>query len=131
MHKFVQRSRVGIFRNERTRSTPLDLKLMFWGILDISLLHELQCKMVEREQSMYKFVQRSRVVIFRNGRTRSTLLDPKLMFWGVSNRFRYCTNFGAKQAELVPLIHNFVHRSRVGIFRTHPIQHIGPQAHVL
>ena len=31
-----------------------------------------------------KFVPRSRVGIFRNERTRSTLLDPKLMFWYVS-----------------------------------------------
>ena len=31
-----------------------------------------------------KFVPRSRVGIFRNERTRSTLLDPKLMFWCVS-----------------------------------------------
>ena len=30
VQKFVPRSRVGIFRNERTRSTPLDSKLMFW-----------------------------------------------------------------------------------------------------
>ena len=29
VQKFVPRSRVGIFRNERTRSTPLDSKLMF------------------------------------------------------------------------------------------------------
>src|SRR6185295_15447525 len=28
--KFVQRSRVGIFCNERTRFTPLDPKLTFW-----------------------------------------------------------------------------------------------------
>jgi hypothetical protein len=34
VHKFVQRSRVGIFRNERTRSTPLDPKLIFWCVLD-------------------------------------------------------------------------------------------------
>jgi hypothetical protein len=32
MHKFAKQSRVGIFRNERTRSTPLDPKLMFWGV---------------------------------------------------------------------------------------------------
>ena len=31
VQKFVPRSRVGIFRNERTRSTPLDPKLMFFG----------------------------------------------------------------------------------------------------
>ena len=30
VQKFVPRSCIGIFRNERTRSTPLDLKLMFW-----------------------------------------------------------------------------------------------------
>ena len=33
VQKFVQRSRVGIFRNERTRSTPLDPKIPFWCVL--------------------------------------------------------------------------------------------------
>ena len=32
MQKFVPRSRVGIFRNERVRSTPFDLKLTFWCV---------------------------------------------------------------------------------------------------
>ena len=32
MKKFVPRSRVGIFRNLRIRSTPLDYKLMFWCV---------------------------------------------------------------------------------------------------
>ena len=32
VQKLVPRSRVGIFRNERTRSTPLDPKLTFWCI---------------------------------------------------------------------------------------------------
>jgi hypothetical protein len=59
----------------------------FGAFQTISLMHELKCKMVEREQSIYKFVQRSRVVIFCNGRTRSTPLDPKLMFWDISDRF--------------------------------------------
>jgi hypothetical protein len=30
-HKLVKESRIGIFGNERTRSPPLDPKLMFWG----------------------------------------------------------------------------------------------------
>jgi hypothetical protein len=30
--KFAKRSRDGIFRNERTRSSPFDPKLMFWGV---------------------------------------------------------------------------------------------------
>jgi hypothetical protein len=33
-HKFAKQSRVGIYCNERTRPTPLDLKLMFWGVSD-------------------------------------------------------------------------------------------------
>ena len=32
MQKFVPRSRVGIFRNEHIRSSPLDLKLMSWCV---------------------------------------------------------------------------------------------------
>ena len=32
VQKFVPRSRVGIFRNEHTRSTPLEPKLTFWCV---------------------------------------------------------------------------------------------------
>ena len=32
VQKFVPRSRVGIFHNERNRSSPLDPKLMFWCV---------------------------------------------------------------------------------------------------
>jgi hypothetical protein len=32
--KFATQNRVGIFRNERTRSTPFDPKLIVWGISD-------------------------------------------------------------------------------------------------
>jgi hypothetical protein len=33
-YKFAKQSRVGIFRNERTRSSPFDSKLKFWSVLD-------------------------------------------------------------------------------------------------
>jgi hypothetical protein len=33
-HKFAKQSRVGIFGNERTRSTTLDPELMFWSVSD-------------------------------------------------------------------------------------------------
>ena len=33
VQKSMQRSRIGIFRTDRIRSTPLDLELMFWYIL--------------------------------------------------------------------------------------------------
>ena len=84
VQKFVPRSHVGIFRNNRTRSTPLDPKLMF-------------CY----------------------DRTRSTPLDPKLMFSAIRTisvhfgPFGCLTNIGAKRAELVQM---FMPRSRVGIF---------------
>ena len=84
VQKFVERSRIGIFHNERTRSTPLDPKLTFWGVSyylggfgTAWLPYEFSAKRAELVQ---KFVPRSRVGIFRNERTRSTPLDPKLMF---------------------------------------------------
>ena len=88
VQKFVTRSRVGIFQIERTRSTPLDPKLTFWWVLfhlgafgPFGCLTKLGAKRAELVQ---KFVTRSRVGIFRNERTLSTLLDPKLMFRCVS-----------------------------------------------
>jgi hypothetical protein len=34
-HKFAKQSRVGIFLNERNRSTPIDQKLMFCAVSDL------------------------------------------------------------------------------------------------
>ena len=52
VQKFMPRSRIGIFRNERIRSTPLDPKLMFWcdsyslgAFWIVLLLHNARCKM--------------------------------------------------------------------------------------
>ena len=72
VQKFVPRSRIGIFLNERTRSTPLDPKLKFWCISyylgafgNVCLLTKLGAKWAELVQ---KFVPRSRIGIFRNER---------------------------------------------------------------
>ena len=85
VQKFVPRSRFGIFRNERSRSTPLDPKLkilvhfvLFGCIVDRGCLTKLGAKRTELVQ---KFVPRSRVGIFCNERTLTTPLDPKLTFW--------------------------------------------------
>jgi len=73
----------------------------------------------KRAKLVQKFMPRSRVGIFRNERTRSTPLDPKLMFsairtiWVHFGPFGCLTNIGAKRAELVQM---FMPRSRVGIF---------------
>ena len=88
VEKFVPRSRVEIFRNKRTRSTPLDPKLPFWCVsyyLGAFGIVWLPSKLsAKRDELVQKFVPRSRVGIFRNERTGSTPLDPKLMFWYVS-----------------------------------------------
>ena len=51
LQKFVPQSRVGIFRNESTRSTPCDPKLMFWCVsyhldafVTVRLPYETRCK---------------------------------------------------------------------------------------
>ena len=89
VQKFVPRSRVGIFPNERTRSTPLDPKLTFRCIFHTIWVHSgpfgcLTKLGGKRAELMQMFVPRSRVRIFRNERTRSTPFVPKLTFWCIS-----------------------------------------------
>ena len=85
---FVPRSRVKIFRNERTRSTPFVPKLTFWCILyhlgtsrTVWSSYETRCK-TGRTSAKVRATKSRRN--FYNERTRSTPLDPKLMFWCVS-----------------------------------------------
>jgi len=123
VQNLVPRSRVGIFRYERIRSTPLDPKRIFWWVsyyLDafriVWLPYETRCKM---GRTSAKVRARSRVEFFWNEHTRSTPLDPKLIFWCVSyylvhlGPFGCLTKHGAKRAELVQ---KFVPRSHVEIF---------------
>ena len=91
MQNFVPRSRVGIFRNERTQSNPLDRKSIFYAFRSV-WVHlqsfrnciKLGAKRGELVQLMQKFVPRGHVGIFRNERTKSNPLDPMIMFWFVS-----------------------------------------------
>jgi len=130
MQKFVQRCLVRIFHNERSRSTPLDPKLIFWCISirlgafgTVSLLHETRCKWANLVQLMHEFVPQSLVGISRNRRTRSTQLDPKLRFSCVSFRLgafgtiMLLYKLDAKRAKLVQLMQKFVPRSVVRNFR--------------
>ena len=85
VQQFVLRNCIGIFRKERTRSTPLDNILTFWFVRTIwvhSGLFSCLTKLVaKRAEQVQKFVPRSRIEIFRHKSTRSTGLYPKLMFW--------------------------------------------------
>ena len=88
VQKFVPRSRVIIFRNERTQSTPLDHKLTFWCVLyhlgafgAIWLSYETRCKTgrtsanVRATRSRQNFSQRTHQI---------HPVGPKLTFWCVS-----------------------------------------------
>ena len=80
-------------------------------------LTKLDAKQAEQVQ---KFMPRNRVGIFRNERTQSTSLDPKLKFCcilyylGAFWLFSCLRKLGAKGAKLVQ---KFVPQSRIGIFR--------------
>ena len=133
VQKFVPRSRVGIFHNEHTRSTPLDPKLTFFYVLyylgafgTVWLPFD-----AKRAELVQKFVPRSRVGIFRNERTRSTLLDPKLTFWCV---LYYLGAFGTiwlpyetrcKTGRTSAKVRATKSRQNFSQ-RTHPIHPIGP-----
>ena len=112
------------FSQRRHPSTPSDPKLMFWCVSyyvgafgTVWLRYETRCK---TGRTSAKVRARSRVGIFRNECTRSTPLDPKLMFWCVSN---YLGAFGTvwlryenrcKKGRTSAKVRA---RSRVGIFR--------------
>ena len=73
-----------IFSQRRHRSTPCDPKLIFLCIRAIwvhSGLFDCLTKLgAKRAELVQKFVPQSSVGFFRNERTRSTPLDPKLTF---------------------------------------------------
>ena len=88
VQKFVPRSCVRIFRNERTRSTPFVPKLMFWCISyhlcaarTVLLSYESRCKTGRTSAKVRATKSRWN---FYNERTQSTPLDPKLTFCCIS-----------------------------------------------
>ena len=125
----MPRSGVGIFRNECTRSTPLNPKLTFWCVSyylgafgTIWLPYETRCKTGRTRAKICATKSRR---TFRNERTRSTPLDPILTFWCVRTIWVHSvllgclTKLGAKRAKLVQ---KFVPQSRVGFFHNERTQ---------
>ena len=80
MQKFMPRSDIGIFRNERTESNPLDLCSILVHLGMFCYDSKLGAKWAKLVQVMQKFVPQSRVGNFCKERTQSTPLDPELMF---------------------------------------------------
>ena len=117
------------FGNERSRSTPLDPKLIFWCVSfclgafgTVSLWHETRCKWANLVQLMQEFVPQSLVRISWNRRTRSTQLDPELSFpcisfhLGAFGTIMLLRKLDAKHAKLVQLMQKFVPRCLVRSF---------------
>ena len=81
-------NRLGIFYNERTRSTPLDPKLMFccvsYHLVHFGLFGCLTKLGAKRAELVQKFVPQSRVGVFLDQHTRSTPLYPKLSICNIS-----------------------------------------------
>ena len=87
VQKFVPRSRVRIFRNERTRSTSLDPKLTFWCVSydmfafgTVWLPYVTRCRTGQTSAKVRATKSRRN---FSQECTRSTPLDSKLIFWCV------------------------------------------------
>ena len=133
--KFVPQSRVVISRDTRTRSTPLDPKLMFLCVSyyfgafgTVWLPYENRCK-TGRASAKVRATKLRRN--FSKKRTQSSPLDPKLTFYCVSfylGAFRtiwfpyetQCnTNRSSAKVRATKSRQNFLQR-------THPIHPIGP-----
>ena len=90
----------------------------------------------KRSELVQNFVPRCRIRIFRNERTRSTPLVPKLMFWCISYRLgafgtvrlpyeaRCKTGRTSEKVYATKSHWNFLQR-------THPIHFIGPYTNIL
>jgi hypothetical protein len=97
MYWLVQRSHVGICHNDRTRSTQSN-----------SCFGAFRTSQVRATKLPQNFSQRTHLIY---------PIGPQTVVLGRFGLFYYCTNFGAKCAELVQLTHKFVQRSRVEISR--------------
>ena len=99
----------------------------------IMLLQKLEAKCDKLVQLMQKFVPRFLVRNFRNDRSRSTPLEPNLMFWCIFcvwvhlEPFRYCTKLAAKRTKLVQLMQKFVPWCLVRIFETNATDPLDPK----
>jgi hypothetical protein len=92
MQKLVPRSHVGIFRNERSRSTPFGCIWNRLGAINTTNTPD------------------------PHHWTLNSCFGAFLYVWVHLGPFHYCTKLGAKWAKLVQLIQKFMPRSRVGIF---------------
>ena len=138
--KFVPRSRVGIFHNERTRSIPVDPKLMFWCILfylgalrTVWLRYETRCKTgrtsakVRATKSLRNFSQRTHPIHPIGPKTN--VLVRFVLFGCIRDRLVAVRN-SVQNGRTCAKVHATKSR-RNFLQRTYPVDPIGRKTDVL
>jgi hypothetical protein len=100
MHKFVQRSRVGIFCNERPDPPHWTLDSCFGAFCTVPLLQELWCKSGQIGVINAQVRQTMSCQNFSQGTHQIQPIGPQTYVLGYFELFHYWTNFDANQAEL-------------------------------
>ena len=115
VQKFVPRSRVGIFHNERTLSTPLDPKQMFWYVSyylgtfgTVWFTYGIRCK-TGRTSSKLRATKSHRNFFATNAPnpphwTLNSCFGASHSMWVHLAMFHYYTKLGTKWVELVQLM---------------------------
>ena len=129
VQKFVPRSRVGFFRNEGTRSTPLDPKLMFWCVSyhlgafgTVRMPYETRgktgrtCKSSRHEVASVFFAMNPPDPLHWS---LNSCFGAFRTIWVYLRPFGCLTKLEAKHSELVQ---KFVPRSHIRIFRNESTQ---------
>ena len=130
MQKFEPRSRVGIFRNEHTRSklTFSCISYYLGAFETVWLRYETRCKAgrtsakVRATKSRRNFSQRRHPIQIIGFWILNSCPGAFRNVWVHLGPFRYCTKLSPNWVELVQLMQKFVQRSRVGIFRNEGTQ---------
>jgi hypothetical protein len=142
MQMFAPRRGVGVFRNECTRSTPLDANHMFWCILyslgafgTIFFPYETRFKM-SRTGAINARIHAMKIMLesFATNAPDPTALDPKLIFWSVSYSLGafgtillpYETHFKTGRTGAINAKVRAIKSCRNFSQWTHPIDHIRP-----
>jgi hypothetical protein len=87
VHKFAKEVASKFFAMKAPDPVHWIQNLCFEAFRTVCYGTKVNLKLAELVPLTHKFAKQTRICIFRKERTRSTLLDPKLMFWGVSDRF--------------------------------------------
>src|SRR6185503_13645952 len=113
MQKFIPRSRVSIFSNECTRSTPLDPKLLFASVVFGCIWDHFVASRYSVENGP-NWCDKCKSSCHKVALDVFTTNTPNPPHWNLNSVPR--SKLSAKWSELVQLMQKFVPRSCVGSF---------------